>query len=154
MQRIVFDNENKKSYEIADSSGNVRGVIYVDTGDFDIFTRIEKAGENMQQILKDEKIKLSNDMDDKEALELINTTDRLIKEQINYIFGEDVSKVVFGDKNCLNLRGGKTLAEVFVDTIVKEISKDMNRQVGINKKNINKYTKPYNSSGHRRRNKR
>lgn len=49
MQRIVFDNENKKSYEIADSKGNVRGVIYVETTDLDIFTRAEKAAENIKK---------------------------------------------------------------------------------------------------------
>ena len=154
MQRIVFDNENKKSYEIADSSGNVRGVIYVDTTDFDIFTRAEKAAENMQQIMNNKNIPASESAGDKAALELINTTDKLMKEQIDFVFGEGVSEVVFGDKNCLNLRGGKTLAEVFIDVIIKEISRDMDRQNSLSQKKINKYTGAYNSSGHRRKNRR
>ncbi len=150
MNRIVFDNENKKQYEIADSNGNVRGIISVDTTDLDIFTRAEEAGNNIHKILNDEKIQLSDDMEEKYAFELINKVDKLMKEQIDYIFGEGVSKIAFGDKKCLNIRNGKTLAEVFIEAIMEEVNKDFGRQAKINQKNINRYTRPYNTD-HRRK---
>lgn len=150
MQRIVFDNENKKSYEIADSKGNVRGVIYVETTDLDIFTRAEKAAENIKKILDDEKITNDMDVNDRDVLKAVNETDRLMKEQIDYIFGAGVSEIAFGDKKCLNIRNGKTLAEIFIEAIMKEVNRDFGRQTEVNKKNISKYTKPYSSSGYRR----
>lgn len=152
MQRIVFDNENKKSYEIADSNGNVRGVIYVETTDLDIFTRAEKAGENIQKILENEKI--TDNMDDRAALKIVNETDRLMKEQIDYVFGAGVSEIAFGDKKCLNIRNGKTLAEVFIEAMMNEVNRDFGRQVSVNRKNISKYTKPYNSSAYRTKSRR
>lgn len=150
MQRIVFDNENKKSYEIADSKGNVRGVIYVETTDLDIFTRAEKAAENIKKILDDEKITNDMDVNDRDVLKAVNETDRLMKEQIDYIFGAGVSEIAFGDKKCLNIRNGKTLAEIFIEAIMKEVNRDFGKQTEVNKKNISKYTKPYSSSGYRR----
>jgi hypothetical protein len=49
---------------------------------------------------------------------------KIIKEQINYVFGSDVSTPAFGTAYCFTFANGKPIFQNFLDAVIPIIEKD------------------------------
>lgn len=86
-----------KSYEVKDLDDTLLGTIYVNPADFGIAARLEEARRAIQQLADG----LASDAD--ADVDKIIEADKLIKEQVNYIFGSDASSVFFKGVSALAL---------------------------------------------------
>lgn len=148
MQNISF-NDGYKEYTI---NNNETKVIRFNPSDFNIIDRVAKSLNAIQNISEDMQkhdFELNSDgtvdadtiSDLEYAGKIISDCDKRIKEQINYILGNEVSDVVFGNHSCLSLVGGKPLYERFLDAVVPIIKKDVETAQKASQKRIEKYTK-------------
>nr|DAE13838.1 MAG TPA: hypothetical protein [Siphoviridae sp. ctLNL10] len=143
MEQIKIDS-NVKKYQIVDENDNELGVIQIDTTDFSFFTRVKSAENSIKEKLqhfKDIIAEKNSDYDDK--LDEIEKLDVEIKAQINYMFGSDVSSIVFGNKNCLSIGKGELFLERFMNAILPVIKQDIKRERAISEERIAKYTGEY-----------
>lgn len=144
MERIVIDTSTKKEYELVDAKGNQIGVIEVDLTDLNIMTRADEACKNVDRILKEFAVESKQ--------EDIPVVDAEIREQINYIFGENICDIAFKDVHCLSLKNGKTLAERFLNGIIPVMKRDIeNEAAKVQTRKVNpavhQYTAPYQRRG-------
>ena len=127
---------NVKTYDI---NGDKNRIISVNTTDYAILDRIKISLKNIEKLADEYKSKTVNN--DDEANELFVTADKKIREQINFIFGSDVSTTVFGNVNCFSpCDDGSVLFENFINAIVPEIRKDISEAQNKQSKHIEKYT--------------
>lgn len=84
-----------KSYEVKDIDGTLLGTLYVNPADIGIAARLEEARRAIQQ--------LADGLAADAGVDQIIEADKLIREQINYIFGSDASSVFFKGVSALAL---------------------------------------------------
>lgn len=72
--------------------------------------------------------------------DIMSSCDKEIREQINYIFGNDVCTAAFGTTNCLSPAGGNLLYQNFLDALFPILEKDISAEKVKMEKNIKKYT--------------
>lgn len=133
MQSINF-NKGYKEYAV---NGDESCVIRFVPSDFGILERMKKSVpviEGIHQKYADSKDDLDN-LDD-----IMSTCDKEIREQINYIFGNDVCTAAFGTTNCLSPVGGNLLYLTFLDAVFPIVEKDISAEQAKVEKNIKKYT--------------
>ncbi|MDE7390703.1 MAG: hypothetical protein K2M82_07175 [Lachnospiraceae bacterium] len=139
MQSINF-NTGYKTYAI---NGDESNVIRVNLADPNLFKRMEEVLEYMDTF-KDE---ITDDMAVSEVYEKF---DNLVKNKIDYAFGEGTSKAVFGNVNCLTVANdeGECIFETFLNAImpiiyndVNEAAKNQNRHISdmVDKGKLDKY---------------
>jgi len=143
MQSIRFD-DGYKEFMINDDPNKV---IRFDPTDFAIIERfnnamknIEKATENLENDVNiDSKGEPLSELE--EAAEAVAKVNKLIKEQIDYIFDSPVSEMVFGNKSPLALVKGVPLFERFIMAAKEVIEKEVKKEMEASQKRIEKYTK-------------
>lgn len=79
----------------------------------------------------------------KHTAELVADSRKFINEQIDYIFGSDVSEKVFGVQSPLSSVGGKFLFERFLECVTPLMGNAMKEETKAQKKHLDKYTKVY-----------
>lgn len=135
MDSLNFDT-GYKEYAI---NGDESKVIRISTTDIALYDRTKKAMKNIERLSEDYRKTEAKTSD--QANELFVKADRDIKEQINSIFGYDVSSVVFGISNCMSVtKNGYMLFENFLNVVIPVIEKDMKEAVDKQNKRIQKYT--------------
>ncbi|MCH5297866.1 MAG: hypothetical protein J1E85_09370 [Ruminococcus sp.] len=123
-----------KSYAI---NGDENNVIQVNTADVGIFERAAKAKSFLSDVRnKSEEIKNG---DGKNAIEVLSELDKQVREQLNYIFGTDVSTPAFGTMNCLTFVDGVPVFVGFLNALLEEITTDVTVEQKKAKDNIAKY---------------
>lgn len=142
MERLQIETGIKK-YEIVDENGDVLGVIRIDPKDFNMYERVEIAEKNIEELMN-AAIKIA----DGDGADLIKETrivelDEKIKEQLNYLFDYDVSGIIFGNKNCLNLNHGVTFIQRFLDMIIPVIRNVVETESKESAERVGKYTNAY-----------
>lgn len=131
---IKFEN-GMKSFVI---NGDENKVIYFNPNDFNILKRIDTAVKNIEEISKKyEQAQINNDS----VMTMFSQCDKEIREQINFVFGNDVCTVAFGNSNCLSFAGGKPICMNFLDAVVPILKSEIKAEQEKSKKNIEKYTK-------------
>lgn len=135
MQNINF-NDNLKTFSINNDESRT---ITINTADIGILERLEKSQKILEN-LQSEAQKAENTKDDLEY-SILGEIDRQIKEQINYIFGSDVSTPAFGTACCYSFCNGKPLFENFLDALMPIIQADTEKETKQMQANIEKYTK-------------
>jgi len=143
MQSIRFD-DGYKEFMINDDPNKV---IRFDPTDFAIIERfnnamknIEKATENLENDVNiDSKGEPLSELE--EAAEAVAKVNKLIKDQIDYIFDSPVSGMVFGNKSPLALVKGVPLFERFIMAAKEVIEKEVKKEMEASQKRIEKYTK-------------
>lgn len=145
MERLQIETGIKK-YEIVDENGDVLGVIRIDPKDFNMYERVEIAGKNIEELMN-AAIKIA----DGDGADLIKETrivelDEKIKEQLNYLFDYDVSSVIFGNKNCLNLNHSVPFIQRFLDMIIPVVKNVVEEEQKESSERVKKYTSQYKSS--------
>ena len=138
---IEFD-DGFREYTI---NGDPNKVIRIDTADYDLITRSDKARKTIEAaVRKYDKIEINADgsanCSDEEAIAAVTDLSDVIREQMNYIFNADVSGIVFGNASPLSTRKGIPLYERFFNAVMPIIEADLNEENKQAQKRINKYT--------------
>lgn len=132
MQSINF-NKGYKEYAI---NGDESCVIRFVPSDFGILERMEKSVPVIEGIHQ----KYADSKDVGDMSDIMSSCDKEIREQINYIFGNDVCTAAFGTTNCLSPAGGNLLYQNFLDALFPILEKDISAEKAKVEKNIKKYT--------------
>ncbi len=123
-------------------NGDSDRVIYIQTADFNIYTRTVQARKEIHSlldVLDKEDCKTEEDYAD-----LLEDIDKKVREQINYIFNYDVSQPVFGlCSPLMSLKNGKCYVEEFLDAITPVIEESSKKAAKASEKRIAKHTKRY-----------
>lgn len=137
MKSINFKN-NFKTFCLNDDENNV---IRINTADLGILDRAEQAYQKLEKLQKEaEQVQnLENSNDNEYAI--LGEIDKAIREQINYVFGADVSTPAFGTAYCFSFVDGVPMFEHFINALMPEIEKDCGIEAKKMQANIGKYTK-------------
>lgn len=130
-----------KSYEVKDLDDTLLGTIYVNPADFGIAARLEEARRAIQQ-LADE---LASDAD--ADVDKIIEADKLIREQVNYIFGSDASSVFFKGVSALALLpDGSMVFEKVLQAAVPIIEDAVGKAIKASQMRVQKHTGAYTNT--------
>lgn len=130
-----------KSYEVKDLDDTLLGTIYVNPADFGIAARLEEARRAIQQ-LADE---LASDAD--ADVDKIIEADKLIKEQVNYIFGSDASSVFFKGVSALALLpDGSMVFEKVLQAAVPIIEDAVGKAIKASQMRVQKHAGAYTNT--------
>lgn len=130
-----------KSYEVKDLDDTLLGTIYVNPADFGIAARLEEARRAIQQLADG----MASDAD--ADVDKIIEADKLIREQINYIFGSDASSVFFKGVSALALLPDGTMVfEKALQAAVPIIEDAVGKAVKASQKRVQKHTGAYTNT--------
>lgn len=130
-----------KSYEVKDIDDTLLGTIYVNPADFGIAARLEEARRAIQQLADG----LAADAD--ADVDKIIEADKLIREQINYIFGSDASSVFFKGVSALALLPDGTMVfEKALQAAVPIIEDAVGKAIKASQMRVQKHTSAYTNT--------
>ena len=118
MQNINFND----GFKIFDINGNPDRTIRINTADIGILERLENSIDTLNGLA--EKAKSTEKIQDNKKYAFLGEIDKNIKEQINYVFGSDVSTPAFGTAYCFTFANGKPIFQNFLDAVIPIIEKD------------------------------
>ena len=125
-----------KSYEVKDIDGTLLGTLYVNPADIGIAARLEDARRAIQQ--------LADGLAADAGVDQIIEADKLIREQINYIFGSDASSVFFKGVSALALLPDGTMVfEKVLQAAVPIIEDAVGKAVKASQKRVQKHAGAY-----------
>lgn len=128
-----------KSYEVKDLDDTLLGTIYVNPADFGIAARLEEARRAIQQLADG----LASDAD----VDKIIKADKLIKEQVNYIFGSDASSVFFKGVSALALLpDGSMVFEKVLQAAVPIIEDAVGKAIKASQMRVQKHAGAYTNT--------
>ncbi len=138
-QSINFD-EGYKTYEI---NGDPERVIRFNPSDPGILRRIVAAKSALSG-MSEEVQRIRINADGSSVLEqeagAVKIIEDKIKEQINYIFGADISSAAFGLQSPLATLKGVPLYERFCNALLPVLEKDIKSEAKASQKRVAKYT--------------
>lgn len=130
-----------KSYEVKDLDDTLLGTIYVNPADFGIAARLEEARRTIQQLADG----LASDAD--ADVDKIIEADKLIREQINYIFGSDASSVFFKGVSALALLpDGSMVFEKVLQAAVPIIEDAVGKAIKASQMRVQKHAGAYTNT--------
>ena len=124
MKSLNFDS-GVKEYEI---NGDPNRVLRVNPTDFGIVDRINKAKDEL------DKLHITSDLNGMTEL------DKVVRTQIDEIFGVGSSDVIFGETNSASFAGGQPVFLIFLDCIIPEIERVVGEERKKSAAKIQKYT--------------
>ena len=142
MQSLHFD-DGFKEFMINDDP---KRVIKFNPSDFSILERYQEALENIKRVHAElsEDVEIKKDVTTGEGLnedvELIAKVNKLIREQVDYIFDSDVADIAFGNQSPLSMVKGVPLFERFITAAQMHIEKELESEMKASQKRVNKYT--------------
>ena len=128
-------NTGTKSYEIEDENGKLLGTIIIYPNDFNLGKRVKDAEKKILALVESAELIANEDVAND-----IYDLDCKIKEQLDYMFNNNVSETVFKGLNCLNLNKGKYFIERFIEMIVPVITKELEASAKASNNRIDKYS--------------
>lgn len=130
-----------KSYEVKDLDDTLLGTIYVNPADFGIAARLEEARRAIQQLADG----LASDAD--ADVDKIIEADKLIREQVNYIFGSDASSVFFKGVSALALLpDGSMVFEKVLQAAVPIIEDAVGKAIKASQMRVQKHAGAYTNT--------
>lgn len=124
MKSLNFDS-GVKEYEI---NGDPNRVLRVNPTDFGIVDRINKAKDEL------DKLHITSDLNGMTEL------DKIVRAQIDEIFGTGSADVIFGETNSASFAGGQPVFLNFLDCIIPEIERVVGEERKKSAAKIQKYT--------------
>ena len=112
MQSINFDD----GFKVFDINGDPDCTIKINTADIGILERLESSIDTLNGLV--EKAKNTEQRQDNKKYAVLGEIDKSIKEQINYVFGSDVSTSAFGTACCFTFVNGKPIFQNFLDAVI------------------------------------
>lgn len=132
MQSINFD-EGYKTYAI---NGDENRVIRINVTDLNVKKRFDEATKIIFEMV--------DSINDDVTVEQITEADRVIRGQLDHIFGAGTCEMAFGQTNVLSfVGGGKMLIESFLDALMPVITADMKAAAAASRVSIEKKTEKY-----------
>lgn len=125
---IEFDNGDKQS-------------IYFNPNDTDLPNRLKDFKTRVDNRLKEQNINLQDETGD--YFEVITETNKIVQEEIDVVFGNKISDVVFMYCKPFDIVDGQFFLLQFLDAITPEIEKHIKEANKSLEKNINKYIGKY-----------
>lgn len=110
------------------------GIIHINPSDFNILARLEEVKRNMQNIPV-----INEDITGEQVIE----TDKYVREQIDYLFGDNVSDTVFKNQHSMSTLNGITFVERLINGLTPVIEQIISKEVESSEDRIKKYTSPY-----------
>lgn len=145
MANINIDvNEGREPITI---NGDKDRVIYVNTSDFNILVRANKVRKTIRdrQSIEIEEPNADDIESISTYLDLMDKENQFYRKQVDYIFNENVSDIVFGNfEPTTQLKNGDTMINVFIEAIIPEIAKSIEKAQKKSEERISKYTAKYN----------
>lgn len=138
-QSINFD-EGYKTYEI---NGDPERVIRFNPSDPGILRRIVVAKSALSGMSEEvQRIQINADGSSvlEQEAEAVKLIEGKIKEQINYIFGADISTPAFGLQSPLATLKGVPLYERFCNALLPVLEQDIRAEAKASQKRVAKYT--------------
>lgn len=130
-----------KSYEVKDIDGTLLGTLYVNPADIGIAARLEEARRAIQQLADG----LASDAD--ADVDKIIEADKLIREQVNYIFGSDASSVFFKGVSALALLpDGSMVFEKVLQAAVPIIEDAVGKAIKASQMRVQKHAGAYTNT--------
>ena len=118
MQSINFND----GFKIFDINGNPDRTIRINTADIGILERLENSIDTLNGLV--EKAKRTEKGQGNKKYAVLGEIDKSIKEQINYVFGSDVSTSAFGTACCFTFVKGKPIFQNFLDAVIPIVEED------------------------------
>ena len=128
-----------KTYDIEDEHGNIRGQITINPKDMSFFGKAQKMRDTILHYMDDIDI-TDQSKDENEIVKLFDDTDNMIKEEIDKLFGEGTSTVIFGSQSSLSTINGVTFVERFMTAFMPIIQKEFQTELDNSSARVNKYT--------------
>lgn len=127
-----------KTYDIEDEHGNIRGQITLNPKDIGFFNRAQKMRDKILHYM-DSIDWNNNDKTDDEILIIFDTTDKIIKKEIDDLFGQGTSDVIFGTQSSLSTINGISFVERFLTTFMPIIESEFKEELKNSSNRIDKY---------------
>lgn len=127
-----------KEYRVLNENDQVMGVISINVKDKNFMQRADAAKERIDKMIAD-CIAIMSDMSVDDAYDKLVKQDAEIKQEVDYMFGSTVAKVVFGKAHCLSTHKGTTYIERFFDAILPVITKDFEDEAKASAARMEKY---------------
>lgn len=124
-------------------------VLKFNPGDYNIMSRFYESKDilkkEMDALNAETKINEDGtpDSESEGIAKSIKKVDSIIREKIDYIFGYEVSDIVFGNVNPLSTVGGIPYFERFFNAVIPFIEKELDSEAKKSEKKMSKYTAKY-----------
>ena len=128
-----------KTYDIEDEHGNIRGQITINPKDMSFFGKAQKMRDTILHYMDDIDI-TDQSKDENEIVKLFDDTDNMIKAEIDKLFGNGTSTVIFGSQSSLSTINGVTFVERFMTAFMPIIQKEFQTELDNSSARVNKYT--------------
>ena len=128
-----------KTYDIEDEHGNIRGQITINPKDMSFFGKAQKMRDTILHYMDDIDI-TDQSKDENEIVKLFDDTDNMIKAEIDKLFGDGTSTVIFGSQSSLSTINGVTFVERFMTAFMPIIQKEFQTELDNSSARVNKYT--------------
>ena len=131
-----------KTYDIEDENGNVRGSISFNPSDLNLIARAQDVVTDIYNHINTLESKGSADNITEDEIKLLLTdTDTKVRSELNTLFADDdASDIIFGSQNCLSTYKGETFVERFITAFIPILKKDIEKEMELSQKRIEKYT--------------
>lgn len=107
-----------------------KNVFYMDFGDIEFPNRLNKAKEEIVNLINIQKKETSKKLSYKENLAVLEKTDKGIKTALNKAFNYNVSDVVFGAVSSIGVtKKGEFYFENFINSIIPIVEKEYNTRI-------------------------
>ncbi len=127
-----------KTYDIEDEHGNIRGQITLNPKDMGFFSKAQKMRDTILHHM--DSIDWNNDdKTDDEILIIFETTDKIIKKEIDDLFGEGTSDIIFGTQSSLSTINGISFVERFLTAFMPIIETEFKEELKNSSNRIDKY---------------
>ena len=140
MQNLRID-DGLKEFTI---NGDKNKVIRFNPADLNLLDRLDQAETAIEkaqdELEKDISLDASGKPERQEDIEFMRKVNKLIKDQIDFIFDAEVSDVVFGNQSPLSSVKGKPFFERFFDAVKPILEKEITKEREASQKRISKYT--------------
>ena len=125
-------------------NGNENRKIKFSPSDYAIIERFNTALKHFDEISKEMtemKISESNALED--MSNLIKIGNEKLEAEVDYIFGYQISDLVFENQSPLTFIKGRTLFEIFIESAMEYVVKTIKEEQEKSKAKVSKYTKEY-----------
>ena len=125
--RVPITIDNERDEEL--------GVVYINPNDFNILDRLDKVKKNIADYKVDEKENITTDR--------VKELDKLMREQVDYLFDYNVTDMVFKNQHSLSTLQGVTFVERLINALTPVIKQIVEKETENSAKRMSKYIAPY-----------
>ena len=127
-----------KTYDIEDENGNIRGQITINPKDMSFFGKAMKMRDTILHYMDNLDVNDSTKTE-QQIIDIFDNTDKIIKEEIDKLFGEGTSIIIFGQQSSLSTINGVTFVERFLSAFMPIIQEEFKQEIQNSSARIDKY---------------